>query len=175
MFYHHTNKNKNQDFDLIKKFETNEWLAEGMVKLTNNTLTSVDLFPSTIIFNNDKLYTHTTFTIGDGNFIMGICDIYNPYTNILVNLEYGGVSIDGLQNCVRMAEFPSVKKGDVIRFIYHTRALYLDINDDEYKIYQGFDLESIITHGKGIFKIFCYMESRVKKWNCEQVFASISF
>jgi len=170
MSYHHTYNNKNPNFNLIKKNNTREFSCEGMVKLTNNTINSVDNFSSTIIFNN-----HTKFMIGDGDFIMGICNSSNPYNKIVVNLEHGGIGINGLDSCVQMAKFPSVKQNDIISFTCHDRGLYLTINDIEYLVFNNSHVENIISSGNGLFKIVCHMSSKTKKWNCEKVFASISF
>ena len=131
MLYHSRRRNDHPLVQLIKKRNTPEWLAEGMIKLDDKStvdakvieLSSHDIFDATMIFNQTG-----SFQLTRGSFCIGICDRDDPWNTIMINVKHRTIS-DHLSGRLRMFfDLPKINEGDMISITWDEFNMYLTIN-----------------------------------------------
>jgi len=128
MLYHSRRRNDHPLVQLIKKRNTPEWLAEGMILLEDKStadarvieLSSHDIFDATMIFPQTG-----SFQLVRGSFCIGICDCDDPWNTIMIDVKHS--TIKGLSTM--LFNLPKINEGDMISITWDEFDMYLTIND----------------------------------------------
>jgi len=152
MLYHHRRTNDHPVFTLIKKRDTLEWLSEGQVSVTDNEISNNDIFPATLIFK-----PNTSFQLGHGDFVIGLCDSNNHYRNLLINRQHKTISSHFGQLTMGF-DLPKIEEEDIISFTTDSTNMYLSINSEKHAVWD------ILEYDVENWLIYCYMDRGKMKY-----------